>query len=169
MSKAKPKVGRLEKEQRVDVVRLLLLKGELPATVARDVSAKWHITVRQGENYVRAAQQQIANILEIDRLFLYAEHISHRRDLRRRAQAEGDLRAELAAAQDEAKLLKLYPAELVEIRDWREEARQNGVKDVDGLFEQLVQAALARADEGGGVGGSATPADAGESGPDLAG
>ena len=40
-----------------------------------------------------------------------AEHISIRRDIRRRAQKANDLQAELLAAKDEAKLLGLYPTD----------------------------------------------------------
>ena len=152
--KKRPKATKGEKEARTDLARLLLLKGGEPTKIARDISASFKITVRQAWNYIAMARAQIEGILEIDRMYAFAEHVSHRRDMRRRAQDAGDLRMELAVAQDEAKLLQLYPASQIEIKDWRDEARESGVENVEELFEQLVQAAVDRASQGGSVDGS---------------
>ena len=149
------KATKRDYQNRVEVARLLLLKGQAPPKIIRDMSASMKVTERMARRYVEQAEAQIKGILEVDKLYMWAEHMSHRRDLRERAQKAGDLRVELAAAQDEAKLAKLYPAAELEIHDWRDEARRSGIEDVESTFEQLVQAAMDRANESRGVGGSA--------------
>jgi hypothetical protein len=67
---------------------------------------------------------------------MLAEHMSVRRDIRRRAREAGDLRAEIAAAQDECKLFGLYPSEKVEIFDWRKDAQAAGL-DPDALVKEF--------------------------------
>lgn len=49
------------------------------------------------------------------------------------------------------------------IRDWREEARQHGVDDVDELFDKLVSTAMDRARQGRSMAGSAEAAESGQS------
>jgi len=69
-------------------------------------------TIMRGDlNYMRDARANILAISAEARPYLLAEHLAHRRDMRRRAQKAGDLQAELLAAKDEAKLLGLYPTD----------------------------------------------------------
>ena len=50
-----------------------------------------------------------------------------------------------------------------EVRDWRKEAHEDGITDVDGLFEELVKAAMDRKSQGGSVGrGAAADGKAGD-------
>ena len=99
-------------ETRVDAVRVLLLKGhEDTPSLVQGIADKFGVNTRQAYNYVAKAKKQIEQVGEIDRAYRLAEHIAVRRDIRRRARDDGDLRMELAAAQDEAKLLALYPAD----------------------------------------------------------
>lgn len=110
------KVDSYTAEIRVDAVRLLLLKGqEDTPRLVQDIASKFGVNTRQAYNYIAKAKKQIENVGAIDRAYRFAEHIALRRDIRRRARDDGDLRMELAAAQDEAKLLGLYPAERQEI------------------------------------------------------
>ncbi len=103
-------------ETRVDAVRMLLLKGqEDTPRLVQDIATKFGVNTRQAYNYVAKAKKQIAEIGEIDRAYRLAEQIAIRRDIRRRANAKDDYRAELAAAQDEARLLGLYPADKHEL------------------------------------------------------
>lgn len=110
------KVDSYTVEVRVDAVRLLLLKGqEDTPRLVQDIAGKFGVNTRQAYNYIAKAKKQIEDVGAIDRAYRTAEHIALRRDIRRRARDDGDLRMELAAAQDEAKLLGLYPAERQEI------------------------------------------------------
>lgn len=103
-------------EMRVDAVRLLLLKGqEDTPRLVQDIANKFNVNTRQAYNYIAKAKKQIEAIGAIDRAYRFSEHIALRRDIRKRARDDGDLRMELAAAQDEAKLLGLYPAERHEV------------------------------------------------------
>jgi len=99
-------------ETRVDAVRVLLLKGhEDTPSLVQGIAERFGVNTRQAYNYVAKAKKQIENVGAIDRAYRLAEHIAVRRDIRRRARDAEDLRMELAAAQDEAKLLGLYPAD----------------------------------------------------------
>ena len=110
------KVDSYTAEIRVDAVRLLLLKGqEDTPRLVQDIANKFGVNTRQAYNYIAKAKKQIEDVGAIDRAYRLSEHIALRRDLRRRARDDGDLRMELAAAQDEAKLLGLYPAERHEV------------------------------------------------------
>lgn len=112
----KGKVDSYTAETRVDAVRLLLLKGqEDTPRLVQDIASRFGVESRQAYNYVAKAKKQIESVGAIDRAYRLAEHIAVRRDIRRRANAKDDYRAELAAAQDEAKLLGLYPAQTVEL------------------------------------------------------
>lgn len=103
-------------ETRVDAVRVLLLKGhEDTPSLVQGIADRFGVNTRQAYNYVAKAKKQIGEVGAIDRAYRMAEHIAVRRDIRRRARDDGDLRMELAAAQDEAKLLGLYPADRHEV------------------------------------------------------
>ncbi len=104
-------------ETRVDAVRLLLLKGqEDTPRLVQDIASKFGVNTRQAYNYVAKAKKQIEETGAIDRAYRLAEHVALRRDIRRKAFDSNDLRTALAAAQDEAKLLGLYPAEQFDLR-----------------------------------------------------
>jgi hypothetical protein len=105
------KAHKLEYAQRVESVRQLILSGSDTAPILQAVTAKWAVSTRQAWNYMRDARANILAISAEARPYLLAEHLAHRRDMRRRAQKAGDLQAELLAAKDEAKLLGLYPAD----------------------------------------------------------
>lgn len=60
----------------------------------------------------------------------------------------------LACVDRRVKILGLDAPKKLIIDDWRDEARKNGISDVENLFEQLVQAAVDRASQGGSVDGS---------------
>ena len=99
-------------ETRVDAVRLLLLKGqEDTPSLVQGIANKFGVNTRQAYNYVAKAKKQIEEVGAIDHAYRLAEHIAIRRDIRRRARDAEDLRMELAAAQDEARLLNLYPGD----------------------------------------------------------
>jgi transposase-like protein len=116
-------------ETRVDAVRLLLLKGqEDTPRLVQDIATKFGVNTRQAYNYVAKAKKQIVEIGEIDRAYRLAEQIAMRREIRRKAFDTNDLRTALAAAQDEAKLLGLYPADKHEVTG----------KDGDGMVIRLT-------------------------------
>ena len=103
-----PRISKGELLLRVEVVRRLILEGRTRNEIIRNVAEQYKIKPRQCENYIKKARlsiQEEARTLEPNAL---AEHIAHRRDLRRRAAAAGKMVIELAAAEDEAKLLGLY-------------------------------------------------------------
>ena len=103
-------------ETRVDAVRVLLLKGqEDTPRLVQEIANQFGVNTRQAYNFVAKAKEQIKDVGAIDRAYRLAEHIAVRRDIRRRARNDGDLRMELAASQDEAKLLGLYPADKHEV------------------------------------------------------
>jgi hypothetical protein len=105
------KANKLEYAQRVESVRQLILSGNDTPRVLQGIAEKWGVNNRQAWNYVRDARTNILAISAEARPYMLAEHIAHRRDMRRRAQKVGDFQAELLAAKDEAKLLGLYPAD----------------------------------------------------------
>lgn len=116
-------------ETRVDAVRVLLLKGhEDTPSLVQGIADKFGVNTRQAYNYVAKAKKQIVEIGEIDRAYRLAEQIAMRREIRRKAFDTNDLRTALAAAQDEAKLLGLYPADKHEVTG----------KDGDGMVIRLT-------------------------------
>jgi hypothetical protein len=110
----------LETDTRVETVRQFILSGDEASDIVRRAAETWGIKQRQAENYIHMARAKIRAITEQVRPYLLAEHIAVRRDIRRRAREAGDLRAEIAAAQDEAKLFGLYPSERVEVLTWED-------------------------------------------------
>jgi hypothetical protein len=105
------KVNKLEHALRIEAVRQLILSGAEATYIVQTVAGDYSISERQGWNYIRDARAVILSATTPSREYLLSEHIAVRRDIRMRAQKAGDLRAELAAAQDEAKLFGLYPTE----------------------------------------------------------
>lgn len=108
------KASRAVKAMRLEAVRGMLLEGKDSTDIVRDISMSFRISERQAWNYVGEAQEQIRAVVEVDRAYRLAEHIAVRRDIRQRARRAGDLRGELEAAKDEARLFGLYPADQVE-------------------------------------------------------
>jgi len=135
------KSNKLEYAMRVEAVRQMILSGQEATYIVQTISADYAVTERQGWNYIKAARGHILEATVPNREYLIAEHISVRRDIRMRAQLVGDLRAELGAAKDEAKLFGLYPAAQVEVKDWRD-------KVITALREKKVTPAVVRAELG---------------------
>lgn len=103
-----------EYAKRVEMARLLIVMGETPENICRNMSAGLKVTERQARRYIADAKAEIQRELEPAKPYLLAEHVSIRRNLRKRAIDAGDLRAALAAMKDEAELLDLYPAKKTE-------------------------------------------------------
>ena len=138
----KPKATKVDKAARVDTVRTLLLSGRTTREVEASIAKRFHISERMARNYIAEARQQIEEIMAVDRAYQIAEHVSIRRDIRRRCQNGRDMRVELEAAKDEAKLLGLYPAEKHDVR----------VEDVDAAIDrELARLAAARQAEDAGA------------------
>jgi hypothetical protein len=154
------KATRDQINKRIETVRQLILSGLNSERIVQSVTAEWKIKPRQGWNYIAKARACIEQLTEEARPYLLAEHVAVRRSLRERARKAGNLRAELAAAQDEAKLFGLYAPTQVDLT-WKEVLESHGF-EAGSAFEQLVQAAYARAtaaDGGGRAGGDAATAE----------
>lgn len=135
-----PKATRLETDTRVETVRQFILRGDETSDIVRAATETWGIKDRQAWYYIGKAREKIQELSELARPYLLAEHIAVRRDIRMRAQKAGDLRAELAAAQDEAKLFGLYPAEEHNVNlDWQGAFRAKGI-DPNEVKEQVIDA-----------------------------
>ena len=121
----------IEFDKRVETVRQLALTGIQAKAIIRYGTEKWGIKPRMVERYIERAITLNQGLLKFSEAEMLAEHVAHRRDLRKRAQASGDFRAELATARDEAQLIGLYAAQKIEIHDWREAAKAQGLTDAD--------------------------------------
>lgn len=99
-----------ELELRIEAIRRAILEGRDYRAIVRFSAENWKITSRQVDDYIAAARKSIREATTAARDELVAEHIEIRRELRRRMIADDDYRGALTAAQDEAKLLDLYPA-----------------------------------------------------------
>lgn len=137
-----PKADKSEHDKRLETVRQLILSGVNSERIVQTVTAQWSIKTRQGWNYIRQARVLIQAITVEARPYLVAEHIAVRRSIRERARQAKDLRAELAASQDEAKLMGLYPPAQVEVHDYRKDAAQYGITQskLDELENEFVAA-----------------------------
>lgn len=105
------KSTKAEIELRVAAVRQLVLNGASHYDIVRFGSENWHITSRQTEDYLAEARKSIKEAADAYRDMAFAEHVEHRRALRRKANNNKQYKLELEIAKDEAKLLNLYPAE----------------------------------------------------------
>jgi hypothetical protein len=123
-----PKATRLEQATRVETVRQLILSGNEHGRIVQQVAEKWAISERMGWRYLSKAQAAILAVTTPSREYLLAEHMAVRIDIRRRAREAHDLRAELAAAQDEAKLFGLYPDANVRLLTWQDKVIELLVK-----------------------------------------
>ena len=136
-----PKADKLEHSKRVETVRQLILSGTEATRIVQTTSAEWHVSERQGWNYIKAARALIQDATLPSREYLLAEHVAVRRAIRERARAAKDLRAELAAAQDEAKLFGLYAPTQIEVDDLRDKADS----DLFHEFQAILDTARTRA------------------------
>jgi hypothetical protein len=98
-----------ELRERVEIVRRKLVTGETRDAIRLLITAEWGLRSRQARWYLQKAEGEIRDAAQRSKDAWLAEHIAIRRDIRRRANHTGDLRAELAAAESEAKLLGLEP------------------------------------------------------------
>lgn len=105
------KSTRADMVTRINMVASMLLSGKRRADIVQYSSEKWGVTDRQVSDYITAATELIRADANRSREELFDEHVARRREVYRRAIARNDLRSALAAAQDEAKLLGLYPGE----------------------------------------------------------
>ena len=109
------KATQLEIDKRIETVKGLILAGNDTGAICQSLAEKWSISDRQVFRYVSEARERLQARIDADREAMFAEHVAHRRDMRRRARQANDLRAELMIAQDEAKLWGLYPADRHEV------------------------------------------------------
>ena len=148
---------RTERDNRLSQICALILLGWRSTQITRYASAEWSLTVRQCEWYVSEARRQMEREFSALHEWTLAEHVALRRDMRRRAAKSGDLRMELEAARDEAKLLGLYPATQVGISlAWEERAKQLGYDPSE--IERLANESATR------IAGATVGADAGDAG-----
>ena len=138
------KATRDEATKRVETVRQLILSGLHSERIVQTITTEWNLQPRQGWNYIRKAREFIEQLTDEARPYLLAEHIAVRRSIRERARKDGDLRAELLAAQDEAKLFGLYAPERLEVDDLRDKPDDELIAE----FQAIVDAARTRT--GGG-------------------
>jgi hypothetical protein len=81
----------------------------------------WGVSDRQLWRYVAASDRLIERSFEADRGKLLRRHAMQRRALYARALQDGDYRAALAVARDEAELHGLYPGRKVQLSGSKEE------------------------------------------------
>jgi hypothetical protein len=136
-----PKADKLEHGKRVETVRQLILSGTEATRIVQTVAEQWGLKDRQGWNYIKHARALIQDATLPTRAYLLAEHVAARRSLRERARKKGDLRAELLALQDEAKLFGLYAPERIEVDDVRDTPDHDLIRE----FEAIVDTARTRA------------------------
>jgi len=105
------KSDEVEMMARADRVLGLYLSGSRRSEIVQYGSNLWHVTERQVDDYIARAKEIIKAEFSKDHDENLAEHIAFRRKLRKMAESDKDWRAALASAQDEAKLLDLYPVE----------------------------------------------------------
>lgn len=131
--RARHKSTAIEYQKRVETTRRLILRGMDTDDILQNITAEYEVKVRMARHYIAAARKKNQAWVDFNEDDLLSEHIAHRRDLRRRAAAAGDLKAELATARDEAQLIGLYAAQKMDVtmKDWREAARAQGLTDAD--------------------------------------
>jgi hypothetical protein len=100
-----------EMTRRIDTIVEMLLSGTRRSEILEFSGVQWHLERSQTDEYIAEATKLIKAEAAKDRDEAFDEHILIRRKLRKMAESDKDWRAALAAAQDEAKLRDLYPAE----------------------------------------------------------
>jgi hypothetical protein len=98
-----------------DVLYARLNGAELYDLVGLAKEKGWKVSKRTLQRYAEAADRKIEESLEKDRVKLLRRHLAQRRSLFARAVNDGDVRAALAIAQDEAELEGLYPRKGLEL------------------------------------------------------
>jgi hypothetical protein len=110
-AKKRPRASDAEVAHRVeDVLRLRLDGAEFLDLQAYARDHGWDVSERQLWRYVAQADALMEKALDADRDKLFRRHVHQRRALYARAVKDGDYRAALAIARDEAQLQGLYPA-----------------------------------------------------------
>jgi hypothetical protein len=125
-----PKASKATVQARVEDILRVLLDGAQPWDVRQYVSEKeaageepWQLadgdaplSERQIRRYAARAETLIAQSCRTARKKLLRRHLAQRRALFARAVSQGDVRAALAVADSEAKLLDLFPRPEDELR-----------------------------------------------------
>ena len=144
---------------RIEEVKQALLSGMPRYAIVENVKKKYGVSISTGDNYIAKARKALDNDLKKARPYMLAEHIAHRRDLRTRFRKANDLHGELKAAQDEAKILGLYPAIRTELTGLagkavaiRDETNDLSDEEIDRRIAFMAHAALAAGVEVGRVG-----------------
>lgn len=96
-----------ELRRRIELVKSSLLSGKSREWVSQLITTEWGLQPSQRCKYIRQAEAEIREVVEKNAQGWLAEHVAIRRDIRRRANDQADLKMELAAADSEAKLLGL--------------------------------------------------------------
>jgi hypothetical protein len=109
--KSNPRSNNAEIARRVNAVYLELLGGGARGEIVQFCSKQWRVTARQIDDYIAAANALIEAEAAKTHDEQFQAHVGIRRAIRLRAREHGDLRMELDAAKDEAKLRDLYPDE----------------------------------------------------------
>jgi len=105
------KVGKVESEERTMLIFTKIIEGSASAKILDFCMREWQITKAQAYTYYNRARALMEIENKATREQLLIEHRLHRRNLRERAKKVGDLRTELDAGKDEAKLSGLYPGD----------------------------------------------------------
>jgi hypothetical protein len=138
--KHRPTAG--EKIKRVDMIEGFILSGTRRAEILEFTRVHWGLAEAQTDNYIAEATALIKAEANKTREESFAEHIEFRRQIRKRAMGEGDLRVALESARDEAKLRGLYPSEKHELTG--KDGMPIQVQDMEALrqkrFEKAMQA-----------------------------
>jgi len=99
-----------ELDRRIEEVKQALITAMPRYAIVRNMAERYGVAERTADNYIAKAKTALKTEHEADRPYLMAEHVAHRRNLRAQFRRQNDYYGELKAAQDEAKLLGLYPA-----------------------------------------------------------
>lgn len=81
------KATNIEVEQRIETATNLILAGGDTAEICRNLSEKWGLSTRQVDRYLSIALKRFQDVMEVRKPYRLAEHIAHRRDMRRRCRA----------------------------------------------------------------------------------
>jgi hypothetical protein len=145
-------------QRRVSEVLTIRLQGaEFHDIVQYAAEKKWRVGERQLWNYIRQADELLAQNLEKDREKLFNRHVASRQMLLARALQVSDLRTALAILKDKAELEGLYPPKRTELTGKDGDAMQLEVWNDDDLSEAAA-GLFARAGVGKGGPAEALPA-----------
>jgi hypothetical protein len=133
-------------QKRVEEVLAIRLDGaefwdvrEFVREQEQEEGSAWHLTEGQKPlsdsqiwRYLAKADKMVAESCRASRKKLLRRHLAQRRNLYAKAVSQGDVKAALAAARDEAELLGLYPARKTELTG------KNGAPVVLSITEEVV-------------------------------